>query len=263
MIQGLRTWWQKQTGEDETPFDGDSPAFIVSLLTHLALVVALGLTPLVVPQNQITLTVVSVPETEEVVELKVPEEFYFSEQPSEEVGANSVQGEAMALSEAPIISEVSAIPNHQDILPEVEVGNVEINNAIEVATGLNFNANMAVKGAAGEGTTGAVGAIDRLTHEILLSLEERKTLVVWCFDFDRQLGSAKKRDSRPFRQDLRRTGNHRSSREQGFQEARRRAAPFQHCRFWQQRGARDEEADQQFVGTQGRGEGNQERRFRE
>ncbi|MFN0021165.1 MAG: vWA domain-containing protein [Pirellulaceae bacterium] len=182
MIQGLRTWWQKQTGEDETPFDGDSPAFIVSLLTHLAIVVALGLTPLVVRNNQVTLTVVSVPETEEVVELKVPEEFYFADQPSQEVGANSVQGESMALSEAPIISEVSVIPSHHEILPEVEVANVEINNAIEVATGLHYNANMAVKGAAGEGTTGAVGAIDRLTHEILLSLEERKTLVVWCFD---------------------------------------------------------------------------------
>ena len=34
----------------------------------------------------------------------------------------------------------------------------------------------------GEGTTGATGEIDRITHEILLSLEERKTLVVWLFD---------------------------------------------------------------------------------
>ena len=181
MIQGLRTWWQKRSGEDETPFDGDSPAFIVSLLTHLVLVIALGLVPIIVENNQVTLTVTSVTE-EDKVELRIPEEFYFSDQPSEEVGANSVQGEAMALSEAPIISEVSVVPSHADILPEVENATVEINNAIEVATGLNYNVNMAVKGAAGEGTTGAVGAIDRLTHEILLSLEERKTLVVWCFD---------------------------------------------------------------------------------
>jgi von Willebrand factor type A domain len=182
MIHGLRTWWQRQTGVDETPFDGDSPAFIVSLLTHLVLVVALGLTPLMTPDNQITLTVIASPEMEDMVELRVPEEFYFSNQPSEEVGANSVQGESMALSEAPLISEVSVIPSHQDLLPEVEIAKVEINNAIAVATGLNFNANLSVKGAAGEGTTGATGAIDRLTHEILLSLEERKTLVVWCFD---------------------------------------------------------------------------------
>src|SRR4051812_3102392 len=181
IIQGLRTWWQKRTGEDETPFDGDSPAFMVSLLTHLVLVIALGLVPLVVKNEQVNLTVTSVAE-EDKVELRVPEEFYFSDQPSEEVGANSVQGEAMALSEAPIISEVSVIPSHADLMPEVEISKVEINNAIEVATGLHYNANLAVKGAAGEGSTGAVGAIDRLTHEILLSLEERKTLVVWCFD---------------------------------------------------------------------------------
>ena len=53
---------------------------------------------------------------------------------------------------------------------------------LEPATGLHYAENLAVKGAAGEGTTGAVGAIDRITHEILLSLEERKTLVVWLFD---------------------------------------------------------------------------------
>src|SRR5207248_6909988 len=86
MIQGLRTWWQKRTGEDETPFDGDSPAFMVSLLTHLVLVIALGLVPLVVKNEQVNLTVTSVTE-EDKVELRVPEEFYFSDQPSEEVGA--------------------------------------------------------------------------------------------------------------------------------------------------------------------------------
>jgi hypothetical protein len=32
------------------------------------------------------------------------------------------------------------------------------------------------------GTSGAVGAVDRITHEILLSLDERPTLVVWLFD---------------------------------------------------------------------------------
>jgi hypothetical protein len=65
---------------------------------------------------------------------------------------------------------------------ESDFSTIEINNMFVEATGLNFNSNLAVKGAAGQGTTGAAGAIDRLTHEILLSLEERKTLVVWVFD---------------------------------------------------------------------------------
>lgn len=181
MIEGLKTWWQRQTGEEETPFDGDSPAFLASLLVHLGVILVLGFIPLAIRDNQISLTV-SVPTPEEKVELKVPEEFYFSETPAEEVGANSLNGEAVALSVAPTISEISAIPSHMEMTTPVDNAHIEINNMIEVATGLNYNANLAVKGAAGEGTTGAAGAIDRLTHEILLSLEERKTLVVWLFD---------------------------------------------------------------------------------
>jgi hypothetical protein len=98
-----------------------------------------------------------------------------------EIGANSLNGEQMALSEAPIISEISQVPNPQEEV-ESPTNTIEINNMFVEATGLNYNSNLAVKGAAGQGTTGAAGAIDRLTHEILLSLEERKTLVVWVFD---------------------------------------------------------------------------------
>jgi len=182
MVQNLREWWQRQTGEEETPFDGDSPAFLVSMLVHLALLLVLGFLPVVLPDNQITLSISTAPE-EKIEELKLPEEFYFSDQVAEEVGANSVNGDAVAMSMASVVSEISAIPNHVDLVPQEDANvSIEINNAIEVATGLNYNANLAVKGAAGEGTTGAVGAIDRITHEILLSLEERKTLVVWVLD---------------------------------------------------------------------------------
>ena len=63
-----------------------------------------------------------------------------------------------------------------------DFGEIEINQQVEVATGLHYNELLTVKGHVGEGTTGASGAIDRITHEILLSLEERKTLVLWLFD---------------------------------------------------------------------------------
>jgi hypothetical protein len=182
MIQNLREWWQRQTGEEETPFDGDSPAFLASMLVHLAVLLILGFMPVILPDNQITLSISTVPE-EKIEELELPEEFYFSDQVADEVGANSQDGGAVAMSLAAVVSEISAIPNHVDLVPQEDANvSIEINNAIEVATGLHFNANLAVKGAAGEGTTGAVGAIDRITHEILLSLEERKTLVVWVLD---------------------------------------------------------------------------------
>ncbi|MEX2172893.1 MAG: vWA domain-containing protein [Pirellulaceae bacterium] len=182
IIQGLREWWQRQTGEEDTPWDGDSPAFFVSLLVHLGVLVALGLVPVIVENNQITLIVHATPPLEEVVELKLPEKFYFNDHPSVEVGSSSVLGEAAALSLAPVISEVSQVVNHFELEPTALKPTIEINTAVEAATGVHYSQNLAVKGAAGEGTTGAAGAIDRITHEIMLSLEERQTLVVWLLD---------------------------------------------------------------------------------
>ncbi len=180
-MKSLQQWWQRQTGEEETPFDGDSFAFLGSLFFHMCLLIALGLIPLVGRHIQVTLDVTTPLEEEEVEELELPEEFYFSEQPAEQVGANSVSGVQMAMSLAPNLSEVSDVPSPVDFEPTVDA-KIEINQEITVATGLHYSENMVVKGAAGQGTTGAMGAIDRITHEILLSLEERETLVIWLFD---------------------------------------------------------------------------------
>ena len=181
VFQGLRHWWQRRTGEDDTPLDGDTTAFVVSFLVHMGLLIVLGLLPVWTAPEPPVIVVSSAVAPEEIEQFRVPEEFYFSNQPSIEVGANSISGEAMALSEAPLVSEVSVVPQHADVT-DTDNPQFEVNNIVAVPSGLHLNMNVAVKGAAGEGTTGAVGAIDRLTHEILLSLEERKTLVIWMFD---------------------------------------------------------------------------------
>jgi len=181
VISQLRTWWQHQTGEEDTPFDGDSSAFVTSLVVHLCLLVALGFVPLYLPEPQLMLTLTAPVEEELETELTLPEEFTFSDEVTEEIGANSFNGEQMAFSEAPIVADVSNVPTPTE-LAQAEFSEIHVNEAIDLATGLHMNENMTVKGAAGHGTTGAAGAIDQLTNEILLSLEERKTLVVWLFD---------------------------------------------------------------------------------
>jgi len=167
-------------GDDQSPFDADSSAFAISFVVNLFVIVLLGLVPLSPKREEVTLVVNAAP-PEELAELQLPEEFTFSDLPSEEVGANSVQGEAIALSMAPVVAEFTATPN-QVVSLAVDHARIEINDILETARGLHYAENLAVKGAAGEGTTGAVGAIDRIAHEILLSMEERKTLVVWLFD---------------------------------------------------------------------------------
>ena len=168
-------------GTDEGLFDGDSVAFIASLIFHLGLLLALDLAPLLLQQTDQTMTFVAPnEEIEEEDELRLPEEFHMNERPTLEIGANSVSETGMALSAAEILSDVSDVPSPVELTP-VDIAKIDINYAVEVATALHID-SLPVRGAAGEGTAGAMGAIDRLTQDILLSLEERKTLVVWLFD---------------------------------------------------------------------------------
>jgi hypothetical protein len=182
IFHGLRHWWQRRTGVDDSPLDGDTSAFAVSFGVHMLLLIILGLLPVITPPDPPVILVSAATTPEPLEQFQVPEEFYFNTQQSIDVGANSISGQMMALSEAPIVSDVSIVPQHADVVTDTTNPEIEVNNIVAVATGLHLNKSVAVKGAAGEGTTGAVGAIDRLTHEILLSLEDRKTLVVWMFD---------------------------------------------------------------------------------
>lgn len=182
VVARLRTWWQEKTGEDDTPFDGDAPVWVVSMVVHLVLMLVLAFITIAAKEPALLLTIASPLEQEKEEKIELPEMFAPSEQPSVEIGANSVMGTEMALSEAPIVSSISEIPSPQQFEEIPEVATVEVNNALLQATGLTYNQNRAVKGHVGAGETGAVGAIDRITHEILLSLDERPTLVVWMFD---------------------------------------------------------------------------------
>lgn len=166
----------------DSPFDRDTLSFIASLVVHVGLLLALGsLTYLNEQQTRDALTILA-PAEEELADEEVipPEDFFMNDRPMAEVGANSAAEAEMALSAAEVLSDISDVPRPTELNP-VDVADIEVNNVIEIATGLRID-NVPVRGAAGAGTTGAVGAIDRITQDILLSLEERRTLVVWLFD---------------------------------------------------------------------------------
>src|SRR5439155_5308077 len=76
-----------------------------------------------------------------------------------------------------------------EVKPTTAVGKIEVHDFTRtVLQGPNLPENVIIKGSGSVGTTGAMGAVDRITHEILLSLDERPTLVAWLFD---QSGSLK------------------------------------------------------------------------
>ena len=167
--------------EWKSVLDNDSLAFVASLILHLCLLLGLGLAPLFFDRDEVTLTLAA-PIDDELLEdeLLLPEEFHVSERPLPEIGSNSVAGEQMALSAAEVLADLSDVPSPTD-LPTIDVARLETNETIEIATAMHQD-HLPVRGAVGTVTTGVPGAIDRITQDILLSLEERPTLVVWLFD---------------------------------------------------------------------------------
>ncbi|GIW97515.1 MAG: hypothetical protein KatS3mg111_0848 [Pirellulaceae bacterium] len=170
-----------EEGEDEAAvwLEPKNQAFLISLLFHVVLILALAVFPVVVHQvsDRIQFQAAPVPLEEE---FKLVEQIAYSDAPSVEVGANSDTGLSEALSMAPVLAEVSEIPS-PSVDPPVVNATYDLNNQLEKAVGL-VRSDVVVKGMTGVSTTGTDGAVDRITYEILRAMEERPTLVVWFFD---------------------------------------------------------------------------------
>jgi hypothetical protein len=175
--------------EESAPWlDSDTQAFLLSLLFHVVLILALAIVPLVATSEAVSLLIESSP-AEEVEEFTLVEDYAISEEPSSVVGANSDSTDtSMALSMAPVLADMSELPSPTFDVPQLNA-TFDMNNRIEKAVGL-VRSDTVVKGMTGVGTTGTDGAVDRITYELLRSMEERPTLVVWFFD---QSGSLSKR----------------------------------------------------------------------
>lgn len=165
---------------------GNSQAFLVSLVFHVVLILSLAVVPIMVTVPEVfSFKPASLVEEEP---LAVIDEIAISDDPSTEVGANSISESGMALSTAPVLAELSEIPSPSFDNPTINA-TFDLTNQIDQAMGL-VRSNIVVKGMTGVGTTGTDGAVDRVTYEILRAMEERPTLVVWFFD---QSGSLQKR----------------------------------------------------------------------
>jgi hypothetical protein len=129
----------------------------------------------------------TLPLTEFDEELQPVQAFHFSADPHEQVGALGAGRLDAARPTAPVAADYSEIS--YDLDPTTTLGEIEVQEFDRtILEGPNLPENVIVKGAGSVGTSGAMGAIDRITHEILLSLDERPTLVAWLFD---QSGSLK------------------------------------------------------------------------
>ncbi|MEO1524460.1 MAG: vWA domain-containing protein [Planctomycetota bacterium] len=204
--------WDEEELEEEPALQTDeSAALFGSMAIHILIIVSLAIMPTQLVEDEEAVVIVSTPIEQE--DEPIIEKVVYSEIPEIEVGANSTAESEMADASAEMFAEVAEIPSPVD-LEQSDLGDIEVNRI--------FSQPMAPmdrltdqKGTVGQGETGAAGAVDRLTFEILKSMEERPTLVVWLFDqsgslhrqrreirdrFDRiydELGIVNKMDERP------------------------------------------------------------------
>jgi hypothetical protein len=166
--------------------DGETAAWTASLAVHLLALILLTAASLALPQNDEPIDLAL-----QTLDLEDPEalspEFVSSDVIDDEIGELALGGEGGALAAAPQFSEQSLVINEAELL-DVPAERIAMDLEMETAHGSEFSDSIPVQGMGSVGATGAEGAIDRLTHEILASLEQRPTMVVWLFD---QSGSLK------------------------------------------------------------------------
>lgn len=169
--------------DEERPIplvDGESAAWAASLLVHLLALVALTIASLALPSSDSRIDLFVEPL--DLVEADpLSEEFVSSDVAQDEIGAMAFGGENGALGAAPQFNEQSLVVEQVDLLADAGDRAVVL-MPTETFQGPEFSTSIPVQGAGSVGSSGAEGAIDRLTHEILASLEQRPTMVVWMFD---------------------------------------------------------------------------------
>ena len=178
-IRNLRRWWQVKTGKVDTPIDGEVPFWIVSLAFHLVVIVFLA--RIIMPPDDPQEVKLTMDEpVAEVEEDDVPPELEFDDLVTEDIGADGDDGFEAAAAQAPILEIVSEDATDLDMEMR-DFGELITDNDFIEATAENMSA-LAVKGSVGNSVKAASGAVDRLTQEILHSMQERDTVVVWLFD---------------------------------------------------------------------------------
>ena len=189
---------------------------------HFAVLVIMASITLLLPiQQRVLLSAFPLPEFEE--EPLTAQEFHFSPDPHEQVGA--LGAERLGHGPADRAGREAEHRRSRTSWTPTTIGEIEVHEFDRtILEGPNIPENVIVKGAGSVGTSGAIGAVDRITHEILLSLDERPTLVVWLFDQSGSLKPQRESIAKRFDRVYEELGIIEKSRQRGVQAARREAA---------------------------------------
>lgn len=182
-MKRLRQFFRRPSTDAEGARVGayrDLVAWYASLGLHMLLLIGLATASIVLPSKFEDLSLsYELPELLE--EELLPQEFLSSDEPMDDIGALSQAGLDSARAAAEVVDEQSLVIFEPEAITDFgEHMTLEVD--APVFQGPEFSDSLPVQGAGSVGTTGALGAIDRITHEIMTSVELQPTLVVWLFD---------------------------------------------------------------------------------
>lgn len=168
----------------------DLPALAASLVLHVVLLLGLALVGVATPPPASrSVTVIETPlEREDEIDL-APQEMIVSDMPEETGAAGEDQSADVAQALAPVLAPESVTP--VEAVPDL-VGDIQVDPLDDLPTATEIDQTIVVRGAVGATTSGASGAVDRLTAEIDASLRQRPTVVVWVFDQSVSLSAQRK-----------------------------------------------------------------------
>jgi len=154
-------------------------ALIGSMQVHLIVFLTLALVQLSGPNDADKVVIVSKPpEYEKPIEMI--EQFEVSDVPESKIGANALAEFDLSEASAPTFAEIANIPNPVELEP-TELGQIMVNKMFNQPVAPQDRLEVK-RGQVGHGIAGASGAVDQITHEVMLAAEERPTLIVWLFD---------------------------------------------------------------------------------
>ena len=173
------SWWDEIVGDEGFLGDAETPAWLVSMFVHVVVLMLLAMVVVPPAQRPPAAIAIEQPVVEEL-ELFEPEAIAVEVEASDQVGANSNGGEAVAESLAPVIADVPLVAVD---MPEIVDSDVHIELMEEIMpVALALDTSLKIRGDSAVGTDGASGAVDRLTLEIAASLDKKDTMVFWVFD---------------------------------------------------------------------------------
>ena len=180
-LKKIRRWWQIRTGKFDTPIDGDVPFWVISLSINIAVILLLA--KLFLPHTDFRKRLVVVGEETEVIEIDDQEELpeiEFDDIDIEHLSNESdEQLEIITEDETPLL-EITMQPASLDV-PVTDFAEAVTESSFELGSD-EILTTVDATGSVGNTVASATGAVDRLTQEILRSLEDNATLVVWLFD---------------------------------------------------------------------------------